>query len=614
MATYRIGTATVNQTPLDWTGNIHRIRQAIREAKARKIEILCLPELCITAYGCEDLFLSEWLPAKAKSYIPELVEETEGLFTTLNLPFYYQNKLYNCSVVVHDRKILGVYAKQYMALDGVHYEPRWFNPWPQERLGEIEIDGTNYPIGDLTFDYKDWKIGFEICEDAWRGSDRPACRLYAKKVNLILNPSASHFAMGKTHERIELVTESSRSFECTYVYANLLGNEAGRMIYDGDMMIAQHGTMLLRNELLSFAEYQVMSCEVKSEGSSEIKAENIAPVVSKNEEFPAASALALYDYLRKSRSNGFVLSLSGGADSATCAVMVAEMVRRGLQQLDTQGFLERLAPKVDTRLGEKEIAGKLLTTAYQGTKNSSDTTLNAAKVLAQSIGATFHDWQIDDPVLSYTQSIESVLQRTLTWEKDDLALQNIQARARSPIIWMLANIKNALLITTSNRSEGDVGYATMDGDTSGSIAPISSVDKTYIRQWLHYAEKELGYTGLAPVNSLPPTAELRPLDQEQTDEDDLMPYHIMVEIEKLAIRDHQSPLEVFDALKDQNLEPETLLKAHIRKFYRLWSRNQWKRERLAPAFHLDEFNVDPRTWCRFPILNKGFEEELKELD
>ncbi len=614
MATYRIGTATVNQTPLDWTGNIERIKQALHEARAQGIEILCLPELCMTAYGCEDLFLSEWLPAKAKTFIPELVAETTGLFTTLNLPLYYQHKLYNCSVVVNDRKILGVYAKQYMALDGVHYEPRWFNPWPQDILGQIDIEGESYPIGDLTFDFRDWKIGFEICEDAWRGADRPACRLYEKKVNLILNPSASHFAMGKTHERIELVTESSRSFECTYVYANLLGNEAGRMIYDGDMMIAQHGNMLMRNQLLSFAEVQVISCEVKAEGGSELRPENVAAIVTKDEEFPAASALALYDYLRKSRSNGFVLSLSGGADSATCAVMVAEMVRRGLEQLGAQEFLSRLAPDIDDRLSEKDIVGKLLTTAYQGTKNSSETTLNAARVLAESIGATFHDWQIDEPVKSYTQSIEGVLKRSLTWETDDLALQNIQARARSPIIWMLANIQNALLITTSNRSEGDVGYATMDGDTSGSIAPISSVDKTYIRQWLHHAEKELGYHGLSPVNSLPPTAELRPLEQEQTDEDDLMPYHIMVEIEKLAIRDHRSPLEVFNTLQHKNLESESLLKTHIIKFYRLWSRNQWKRERLAPAFHLDEFNVDPRTWCRFPILSKGFEEELKELD
>jgi len=613
MSTFRIGTATVNQIPLDWSGNIGRLKMAIRQARAEGIEILCLPELSVTGYGCEDLFLSDWLPEKAKTFIPELVAETEGLLTTLNLPIRYDGKLYNCAVVVNDRKILGVYAKQYMALDGVHYEPRWFNPWPMDKLGTVELAGSKYPIGDFTFEYKAWKIGFEICEDAWRGPDRPACRLHDRKVNLILNPSASHFAMKKTLERIELITESSKSFECTYMYANLLGNEAGRMIYDGDMMIAQHGQMLMRNQLLSFKEFQVAWCDVDADGNSQILPAKVAEVLPKEEEFPAASALALYDYLRKSRSNGFVLSLSGGADSATCAIMVAEMVRRGVAELGKEEFLSRLAPEISTALSEKEIVGKLLSTAYQGTINSSEDTLNAAKVLAESIGATFYDWKIDVPVAHYTKAMEKALGRELAWETDDLALQNIQARARSPIIWMMANIKNMLLITTSNRSEGDVGYATMDGDTSGSIAPISSVDKHYIRLWLRHAEKALGYHGLAPVNSLMPTAELRPLERRQTDEDDLMPYDIMVEIERLAIGQHRSPKEVFDTLKNRNLEPAEVLKGHIIKFYRLWSRNQWKRERLAPAFHLDEFNVDPRTWCRFPILSKGYEEELKEL-
>ena len=254
-----------------------------------------------------------------------------------------------------------------------------------------------------------------------------------------------------------------------------------------------------------------------------------------------------------------------------------------------------------------------MNTAYQGTVNSSLTTLNAARTLAESIGAKFYQWTIDDAVNSYSQTIEDALGRELSWEKDDLALQNIQARARSPIIWMLTNISNTLLLTTSNRSEGDVGYTTMDGDTSGSLAPISSVDKHFIRKWLKYAEIELGYSGLNKVNALPPTAELRPAEENQTDEDDLMPYHIMLEIEKLAIGEHRSPLEVFDSLKKNGLEDETLLKSHIKKFYKLWSRNQWKRERLAPAFHLDKFNVDPRTWCRFPILSAGYAEELTEL-
>ena len=613
MRKYRIAGATVNQTPLDWSGNIANLKVVLEKARASQVEILCLPELVVTGYGCEDIFLSQWLSKKALTFLPELIAETAGIFTALTLPIRHKDKLYNCAVVVRNKEILGVYAKQYMALDGVHYEPRWFNPWPVGLVERINLFGKEYPIGDLTFDFEEWRIGFEICEDAWRGNDRPACRLQQQGVNLILNPSASHFAMQKTHDRIALVTKSSKDFDCTYVYANLLGNEAGRMIYDGEIIIAQDEKMYLRNELLSFQSHQLIYTDIAVNEEGAPNNDLVSPIETKEAEFPKATALALFDYLRKSRSNGYTLSLSGGADSATCAVMVAEMIRRGIKELGKPIFLKAINKEELVNLSEKEIVGKLFNTAYQGTINSSDTTLHAANNLADSIGAKFYNWTIDSPVKVYTSTIESVLERKLTWDQDDLALQNIQARSRSPIIWMLTNITNTLLLTTSNRSEGDVGYTTMDGDTSGSLAPISSVDKHFIREWLKYAESELGYVGLAPINALPPTAELRPSDQNQTDEDDLMPYDIMVEIEKLAIRDHKSPLEVYKELVLLNLEDKPSLKSHVIKFFKLWSRNQWKRERLAPAFHLDEFNVDPRTWCRFPILSGGFNEELEEL-
>jgi len=133
-------------------------------------------------------------------------------------------------------------------------------------------------------------------------------------------------------------------------------------------------------------------------------------------------------------------------------------------------------------------------------------------------------------------------------------------------------------------------------------------------QWMKWAEKELGYNGLSYVNNLQPTAELRPKDREQTDEKDLMPYPLLVAIEKLAIRDRKSPIEVYTTLKKDNPAGDlTRLKEHVKKFYRLWSANQWKRERLAPSFHLDDLNVDPRSWCRFPILSSGFKKELDEL-
>jgi NAD+ synthase (glutamine-hydrolysing) len=616
----KVAAATLNQTPLDWKGNHSRIIQAIRMAGDESVDILCLPELCITGYGCEDLFLSSWVSEKAVSQLIPIAEECRNITVIVGLPIWHGNQNYNCACIIHNKNILGIYAKQFLANDGVHYEPRWFTPWPAGKLEEHGINGINVPFGDFQFSIGEIKCGLEICEDAWR-PNRPACRLLEKGVKLILNPSASHFAIGKSTRRKHLVTDSSKTFHCAYVYANLLGNESGRMIYDGELLIAHEGRLIQQNVNLSFREVNLITAEINFNNPSASSASFNFDNADRNDEFLRATTLALFDYLRKSRNQGFVLSLSGGADSSTVAILVAEMVRRGISELGLLEFLNRirkpelagLAEGLDQGSVFRKITGELFTCAYQASENSSAETRESARALATSIGATFHEWTIDDEVNSYTRTIEKVIGRKLTWEKDDIALQNIQARVRSPIIWMLANIRGAILLTTSNRSEGDVGYATMDGDTSGSLAPVAGIDKYFILKWLPWAEKHLGYEALNYVNNLTPTAELRPKERSQTDESDLMPYKILLEIEKLAIYCHLSPTAVFLQLKDKNLTDKEELKRYIIKFYQLWARNQWKRERLAPAFHLDDYNVDPRTWCRFPILSGGYEEELEEL-
>ncbi|MDA1268253.1 MAG: NAD(+) synthase [Bacteroidetes bacterium] len=610
MDVLKIAGATLNQTPLDWKGNFDRIVLAIQKARMQQVELLCFPELGLTGYGAEDLFLSPWFAEKAKSQLELLLPYCRDITLAVGLPIRLENKVFNTMAVIENGAIKGIVAKQFMAIDGVHYEFRWFTPWTASLQIPIEVNGKQVPFGDLTFDLKGLHYGFEICEDAWRGVARPGFRLGERKVDLIFNPSASHFAMNKTIERKELVSKSSAMFNCYYFYVNLLGNEAGRLIFDGEILLAKDGKMLGRNQLLSFESVQVCTFSLEN------KVQPIAPIQSKEWEFVQAASLALFDYLRKSKANGFVLSLSGGADSSTIAVLVAEMVRRGIHELGVDGFIAKLGLPLTASKDnpEKDLVNQLLTTAYQGTKNSSTSTFNSAKVLAESLGAAFLSWSIDEEVQSYIQTIEGVLGRALTWEQDDISLQNIQSRTRSPIIWLLANIKNALLLSTSNRSEGDVGYTTMDGDTSGSISPIAGVDKDFVIHWLQWAEKNLDRPGLREVNALTPTAELRPRERSQTDEKDLMPYSLLVEIERLAIRDRNSPLEVFHQLRKKNEFEEAELKEFIKKFFRLWSRNQWKRERLAPSFHLDDFNVDPKTWCRFPILSGGFEEELNQLD
>lgn len=609
----KIAGASLNQIPLDWKNNTDNIVSAIRQAKDQNVKILCLPELCITGYGCEDLFLSEWLSAKAWQQLLSITEHCDEITVCVGLPVRFDGITYNGACVVSNKKILGITFKQNLANDGVHYEPRWFEAWKSGEVIRLEGVYQGVQAGDLIYEIEGIRMGFEICEDAWRKKKRPGYVLSERGVDLILNPSASHFAMGKSELREkEVVLEGSSTFNCVYLFANHLGNEAGRMIYDGDIIIAQKGKLIAVNRRLSFKKVNMLACDIDFHQPENTRILKSTDIKEKNEELAQAVSLGLYDYLRKSKAKGFVVSLSGGADSSLCAVLVSEMVKRASSEIGWKEFCETLG------LSEKEINGnwknavnKLLTCAYQGTKNSSDQTLHAAKSLALSIDAEFHQWKIDEEVSSYSAKIERAIGRTLRWETDDITLQNIQARTRSPIIWMLANIKRSILLTTSNRSEGDVGYATMDGDTSGSLAPIAGLSKPFILQWLRWAEHTLHHSGLGAVNTLQPTAELRPLERHQTDEADLMPYTILEEIETHGIRDRKSPLEVFEIMK-KNHDPAAL-RSYIKKFFRLWAANQWKRERLAPSFHLDDLNVDPRTWCRFPILSSSFEEELQQL-
>ncbi|CAN5259078.1 NAD(+) synthase [soil metagenome] len=622
MALTKIAGAALNQTPLDWENNLSNIFEAIETARKQQVKILCLPELCIVGYGCEDLFLSQWLSKMALECLEKIRSFSSDIIVAVGLPVWHQGNLYNCACLIQNQNILGFNPKQNLANDGVHYEPRWFTAWKPGEVDKYSFLDQTYKFGDIMYDLEGIKIGFEICEDAWRESLRPGIRLVKQNVNLILNPSASHFAFGKSKLREALVVSSSEKFKCSYVYANLLGNEAGRMIFDGEILVAQNGKLIQRNNRLSFKNMNLITANIDFIDHTNTPIALNHDDHDKNTEFVKASALALFDYLRKSHSKAFVLSLSGGADSSICAILVAQMIKRASGELGFEKFLKKLNLEnhlslISSSLSEseqlKKLCGVLLYCAYQSTKNSTEDTLNSAASLAKSIGATFYSWSIDEEVSSYTRKIENALGRSLSWERDDISLQNIQARARSPIIWMLTNIKNALLIATSNRSEGDVGYTTMDGDTSGSISPIAAVDKHFILEWLKWAEEALAYPALNHVNILSPSAELRPHEFKQTDEADLMPYHMIVKIEELTIRDRKSPLEVFDILIMTEYISKDLLIKYIVKFFTLWSRSQWKRERFAPSFHLDDFNIDSRTWCRFPILSGGFREELKIL-
>lgn len=664
MTTYNVAACALNQTALDWDKNFENLKLALEEARAAELRFVCFPELCISGYGCEDAFWSPDVQRLSLQVLTELLPHTIGLACSIGLPLLVDGALYSAAAVCANGRLYGCSLKRYLAGDDVYFEPRWtgradqgelalgdgrvnyerrwFRPWAAGARSLIEYQGQKVPVGDLVYSFGGITLGLEICEEAWV-TDRPAKRLSTEGVGIILNPSASHFTLGKVQRRREMISAASRDFNAVYLYANLLGNDSGRLIFDGHAEVAENGISKSCAPRLSFRErsWALAALELptaKESARRDVECPSFEPsrtivAVSRSaawetkgelryEELCHAEALGLFDYMRKSRSNGFVVSLSGGADSATVSYLSALAFRFAEAELGLDGVALRTSAPVASSLDE--LVRSNLTCVYQATENSSETTKVAAETLASALGATFLAFDVDPIVKQYLGLLASAptnvgLPSHLTWSEHDVPLQNIQTRVRGPSVWMIANIRNALLLATSNRSEAAVGYATMDGDTCGGLSPIAGLDKVFIRKFLRWAETTgpLGFGPFGPlraVNVLEPTAELRPPSAQQTDEGDLMPYDVLDAIERAFLVRRMSPAQIAEELpRTFPGHPSHQLNEWVERFFTLWSRNQWKRERYAPAFHLDEESLDPKSWLRFPILSGGFRRELREM-
>ena len=659
MKLIKVAASVINQTPFDWAGNESRLKAVLRDAREKGISVLCLPELCISGYGCEDAFYMPHLSERSWQVLRSLLPDTDGMVVSLGLPFLHRGALFNAIAVIVDGRLAAIIPKKLLAGDGVHYEPRWFKPWPSGIVETIDVDGADVPIGDLFVDCGGVKIGFEICEEAWV-ANRPGATLARLGVDIVLNPSASHFAFGKRQIRERFVSEGSRAFHVAYLYANLLGNESGRIVFDGGAMIASEGKIVGCGPRFGYQDFVTTEAviDVAQNRMTRARTGSFQPLIGedsghsvniefswpelaggvsgdtgwmepweskadlKAEEFTRAVALGLFDFLRKSRLYGFTVSISGGVDSAAITAIAAMALRFAVEQIGVSGLKERLGyiPSLHKLHSVEEITKELIACAYQATANSGARTEDAARNLTEALGVSYWRWSVEEMLEGYKSIVSAATGTKLNWNEHDIVLQNIQARSRGPSIWMLANLKNHLLLATSNRSEAAVGYATMDGDTCGGLSPLAGIDKAYLRTWLRWLET-IGPSGLGPVpalkaiNEIPPTAELRPADRGQTDESDLMPYDVLDVIERAAIRDKKSPKDVLTTVTakfPQHADADRRL--WVKRFFTLWCRNQWKRERYAPGFHLDDESLDPKTWCRFPILSGNFADELRELD
>ncbi len=668
-----VGVASVNQTVGDWQGNERRLRAVIAAARDRGVKLLLLPEMCIPGYSLGDRLLRLGTIERSWAMLMRLADAAPDLAVAVGLPILFEGVLYNGMGLLAGGKLAGLAAKENLATGDVEYENRYFLAWPHgRRLDYRGPDGTVAPLGTQTFELPGLGLAaFEICEDAWKGI-RPGAMYALAGAEIILNPSASWFTIGKHRVRRRMVAQISQADHSVYLYASLLGCDATRLIFDGSLFIAVNGRVETEGRRFVFNEEwelidrvvdlgeirnarmeegswreQITRLQAGTLGTSpavvrvpgDYSTRTVAPppprywvppepshpdpslrylestalrgrAIGERDlnhlELELALSMALRDYVGKTGIQTCCLAISGGRDSAMVALLVQRMYRYGHPDLD------------DAALAK--LVGQHFLCAYLATENSGPTTHAAAVAVAREVGARFFDGKIQGALDACQSTVEAMTGEPLSWQNPahDITLQNIQARLRGTLIWTLANLHNALLLVTSNKSEAAVGYTTMDGDSSGGLAPLADVPKSLVKLYLAWAAEFHGLKSIELVNRQDATAELRPPGEEQTDEGDLMPF---VVLDQLMYAFVQLGLEPVDILR--RLWPDVRplyngdvprFAADIRKFVRMLCFAQWKRERFAISFRVTAFDLDPKTGFRFPPVQSPFVDELAELD
>ncbi|RUL88241.1 NAD(+) synthase [Tautonia sociabilis] len=668
-----VAVASLNQTVGDWQGNDRRIREVIASARDEGVRLLCLPEMCIPGYSLEDRLHRTGTMERSWDRLVALADATAGIAVAVGLPVLFEGVVYNAMALLADGRLVGLTAKENLATGDVEYENRYFNPWPHGRLVELRgPDGTTAPLGTQMFDLPGLGVvAFEICEDAWRGI-RPGSTYALAGAEILLNPSASWFRIGKHRMRRRLVRQISLEDHCVYLYASLLGCDATRLIFDGSLFIATNGRIEAEGRRFVFdREWELVHRVVDLGEIRHVRMEegswrgqlartyggefgSVAPSVRvpgrygtekaapppppyylppepehpdpslryledtvfqgrrivegdlNHLELELALSLALRDYVAKTGVPSCCLALSGGRDSAMVALLVNRMYR--------YSHPGRSAEEVRRLVADRFYC------AYLATENSGEATRAAARAVAAEVGATYYEGGIQEALDSCEETVSRLTGEVLSWSnpEHDLTLQNIQARLRGTLIWTVANLHGSLLLVTSNKSEAAVGYTTMDGDSSGGLAPIADVPKSLVKLYLSWAAEFHGLKGFELINVMEATAELRPPGQAQTDEADLMPFPVLDQLMYAFVQLSLDPVEMFrrlwPAVRDSYGGDARAFAAHIRKFVRMFCRAQWKRERFAISFRVTAFDLDPKTGFRFPPVQAPFTEELAELD
>lgn len=666
-------TCNLDQWALDFDGNLARIRASIEEAKERGARFRLGPELEVPGYGCEDGFLEHDTERHSWEVMAELLADglTDGILCDVGMAALHKNVRYNVRVFVLDRQILLIRPKLALADQGNYRESRWFAPWRSSRAVEPfplplpvrEVTGQDVvPIGDAAVTTRDTVIASESCEELFTPHP-PHIGLGLDGVEIIANGSGSHHQLRKLQRRLHHIRGATVAGGGVYLYANQQGCDGGRLYYDGGAMIVVNGEVVAQGTQFSPRDVEVITARVDLEQvrsyraslPSRMRQAAAAPTVprvearfdvtdgklgeppsrarplrflSEEEEIALGPACWLWDYLRRSRAGGFFLALSGGSDSAAVAVIVASMCRLVVREACAGNATVRrdlrtvlgAAADDELPLDPRALAAHLLTTAHLASHVSSSEGRERARALAEEIGADHHEVTIDAGIDGLAAAFEAWAGRAPRFrarggsEAEDAALQNLQARTRMVMSYLLAQLGPALrarrgpllVLGTSNVDETLRGYLTKYDTSSADLNPIGGMAKADLRRFLRWAREHMELDALEAVLGAAPSAELTPGDAEgpQEDERDMgMTYAELSRFGVLRKQHRCGPLEMFERLlvEWQHLPVEEVA-SKVKHFFRNYALHRHKTTVLTPSYFAEAYAPDDHRFDHRPFL------------
>ncbi len=584
MRTIRLALVQMNPIVGNIPGNTTRILDWLARARSAGADLVLFPEMVLSGYPPEDLLLKpDFLTANARALV-DIQAQTNGLSVVLGYPAADEYDVYNTAAVLQDGQLVGLYQKHYLPNYGVFDENRYFGA------------GKSSPV----FDFGGDRVGVSICEDIWYAGGPPQWQAL-HGAELLVNISASPFAQGKGDERERMMATRANDNVGIVAYCNLVGGQ-DELVFDGHSLVyGPEGELLARGPAFEEAliavdvdlddvfrrrlhdprsrQHRELVAKLTEAGErvprisglrplhhvDEPGPENITQAIAPKPDAVAevyqALVLGTRDYVHKNGFETVLMGLSGGIDSALTAAIATDA------------------------LGPDHVVGVSMPSRY-----SSDHSQDDARHLAQNLGIKYLTVPIEQPFAAMLETLNGPPDTVFAGTEFGVAEENIQARLRGLILMSLSNKFGWLLLSTGNKSESAVGYATLYGDMAGGFAVIKDVPKELVWELARWRNAQ-GEKEAIPANSItkPPSAELRP---DQFDTDSLPAYDILDKILEMYVEDDMSSAEIVETGFDAAL---------VERVMRMVDRNEYKRRQAAPGIKITAraFGKDRR----LPITN-----------